>query len=80
MRQVSSCAAKGCASRSCSVTLWYSFKAAFNIAVKLSVEGQIVGLLLDIVDGKWIEGEIGGRTSMNDESPTEAFKRSYDKL
>jgi hypothetical protein len=74
---VSSCAAKGWASRSCSVTLWYSFKAAFNIAVKLSVKGQMDGFLPDIVDRKWIGG---GRTSMNDERRSEAFNHSFDKL
>ena len=40
--QVSSCAAKGWVSRRFPVNLWYSFVAASNIAVKLSVEGPAV--------------------------------------
>ena len=46
--QVSSCAAKGWVSRGFPAIVWYSIKAALNIAVKLSVEGPAVGLLADI--------------------------------
>ena len=46
--QVSSCVAKGCALRDFPVMVRYSFSAALNIAVKLSVEGPAVGLLVDI--------------------------------
>ena len=40
--QVLSCVAKGWVSRRFPVNLWYSFVAALNIAVKLSVEGPAV--------------------------------------
>jgi hypothetical protein len=39
--QASSWAAKGCVFKRFPVTFWYSAEAALNMAVKLSVEGEV---------------------------------------
>ena len=54
--QVSSRAANGWVSRRFLVTLWYSVKAASNIAGKLLVEEPAIWLLGDI---EWVGG--GGK-------------------
>src|SRR6266576_4000351 len=46
--EFSNAAANGCVSRSCFVSVLYSFEAASNIAVKLAVERSVIRLLVDI--------------------------------
>jgi hypothetical protein len=54
--EFSNAAANGCVSRSCFVSVLYSFDAASNMAMKLAVERSVVCLLVDI--GKWkMKGE-----------------------
>src|SRR6267154_2045286 len=50
-------AANGCVSRSCFVSILYSFDAASNIALQLVVERSVVWLLVDIGDAGVGNGE-----------------------
>ena len=50
--EFSNAAANGCVSKSCLVSVLYSFDAASNIAVKLAVERSVTWLVVDI-------GEVG---------------------
>ena len=48
--EFSNAAANGCVSKSCFVSVLYSFEAASNIAVKLAVERSVVCLFVDIME------------------------------